>query len=108
MSRRVVVTGVGLLTSVGIGTECVWKAIREGVNGIAPITAFDSTGFNCRIAGEVKGFDPAEYIEKKEIKKMGRFIQFAIAASEFAVQGSGKRKPSARVYTSAAGLADSK
>ncbi len=88
MSRRVVVTGVGLLTSVGIGTECVWKAIREGVNGIAPITAFDSTGFNCRIAGEVKGFDPAEYIEKKEIKKMGRFIQFAIAASQFAVQDS--------------------
>ena len=76
------------MTSVGIGTKSVWEAIREGVNGIAPITAFDSTGFNCRIAGEVKGFDPAEYIEKKEIKKMGRFIQFAIAASEFAVQNS--------------------
>ena len=89
MPRRVVVTGVGLLTSVGIGTESVWEAIRKGVNGIAPITAFDPTGFNCRIAGEVKGFDPADYIEKKEIKKMGRFIQFAIAASEFAVQGAG-------------------
>ena len=77
------------MTSVGIGTESVWEAIRKGVNGIAPITAFDPTGFNCRIAGEVKGFDPADYIEKKEIKKMGRFIQFAIAASEFAVQGAG-------------------
>ena len=89
MSRRVVVTGVGLLTSVGIGTEAVWEAIKKGENGIAPITAFDPTCFNCRIAGEVKNFDPALYIEKKEIKKMGRFIQFAIAASEFAFQASG-------------------
>ena len=56
MSRRVVVTGVGLLTSVGIGTEAVWAAIKKGENGIAPITAFDPTCFNCRIAGEVKNF----------------------------------------------------
>ena len=84
-----VVTGVGLLTSVGIGTESVWEAIRNGVNGIETITSFDATGFACRIAGEVKGFDPANYIEKKEIKKMGRFIQFAIAASDFAVESSG-------------------
>ena len=78
-----------MLTSVGIGTEPVWEAIKRGENGIAPITAFDPTDFNCRIAGEVKNFDPALYIEKKEIKKMGRFIQFAIAASEFAYQASG-------------------
>ena len=78
-----------MLTSVGIGTEAVWEAIKKGENGIAPITAFDPTCFNCRIAGEVKNFDPALYIEKKEIKKMGRFIQFAIAASEFAFQASG-------------------
>ena len=89
MPRRVVVTGVGLLTSVGIGTEPVWKAIKSGQNGIGPITAFDATEFNSRIAGEVKGFDPAAYIEKKEIKKMGRFIQFAIAASEFALSSCG-------------------
>jgi 3-oxoacyl-[acyl-carrier-protein] synthase II len=89
LPRRVVVTGVGLLTSVGIGTEPVWEAIKKGQNGIGPITAFDATEFNCRIAGEVKGFDPGAYIEKKEIKKMGRFIQFAIAASEFALQASG-------------------
>jgi len=89
LPRRVVVTGVGLLTSVGIGTKPVWEAIKSGSNGIGPITAFDATDFNCRIAGEVKGFDPANYIEKKEIKKMGRFIQFAIAASQFAIEGAG-------------------
>lgn len=77
-----------MLTSVGIGTEPVWQAIKEGRSGIGPITAFDPTGFNCRIAGEVKGFDPGNYIEKKEIKKMGRFIQFAIAASDFAMESA--------------------
>jgi 3-oxoacyl-[acyl-carrier-protein] synthase II len=73
---------------VGIGTKPVWEAIKSGKNGIGPITAFDATEFNCRIAGEVKGFNPGDYIEKKEIKKMGRFIQFAIAASEFALEGA--------------------
>jgi 3-oxoacyl-[acyl-carrier-protein] synthase II len=77
-----------MLTSVGIGTEPVWQAIKQGQSGIGPITAFDPTGFNCRIAGEVKGFDPGNYIEKKEIKKMGRFIQFAIAASDFAMESA--------------------
>jgi 3-oxoacyl-[acyl-carrier-protein] synthase II len=89
LQRRVVVTGVGLLTSVGTGTERVWEAIKAGQSGIGPITAFDASNFKCRIAGEVKDFDPAAYIEKKEIKKMGRFIQFAIAATEFALQFSG-------------------
>jgi len=89
LQRRVVVTGVGLLTSVGIGTKPVWEAIKSGTNGIGPITAFDATDFNCRIAGEVKGFNPGDYIEKKEIKKMGRFIQFAIAAADFALKDSG-------------------
>ncbi|MGH9628685.1 MAG: beta-ketoacyl synthase N-terminal-like domain-containing protein, partial [Bryobacteraceae bacterium] len=89
MSRRVVVTGVGLLCPVGSGTEECWKAIREGKNGIGPISAFDAAAFNCRIAGEVKDFDPANWIEKKEIKKMGRFIQFAIAGSECALKASG-------------------
>jgi 3-oxoacyl-[acyl-carrier-protein] synthase II len=78
-----------MLTSVGIGTEPVWQAIKQGKSGIGPITAFDASEFSCRIAGEVKGFDPANYIEKKEIKKMGRFIQLAIAAADFAIQGSG-------------------
>ena len=82
-----------MLAPVGIGTEPVWQAIRSGQSGIGPITAFDATDFSCRIAGEVKGFDPANYIEKKEIKKMGRFIQLAIAAADFALQGSGFKVP---------------
>lgn len=74
-----------MLSAVGIGTEETWQSVREGRNGITRIEQFDATGFNCRIAGEVKSFDPANWVEKKEIKKMGRFIQFAIAASEFAM-----------------------
>jgi 3-oxoacyl-[acyl-carrier-protein] synthase II len=89
LSRRVVVTGVGLLTPLGIGTEATWEAIRAGRCGIGPITQFDASAFSCRIAGEVKGFEPASYIEKKEIKKMARFIQFAIAASDCAMRSSG-------------------
>ncbi|MBV9762112.1 MAG: beta-ketoacyl-ACP synthase II [Acidobacteriaceae bacterium] len=86
--RRVVVTGIGLLCSVGTGTEDCWKAICEGRNGIGAITQFDASDFTCRIAGEVKNFDPLLYIDKKDVKKMGRFIQFAMAASEFAVQSA--------------------
>ena len=89
MSRRVVVTGVGLVTPLGIGTQLTWDAILASKTGIARITQFDAADFSCRIAGEVKGFDPVQYIEKKEIKKMGRFIQFAIAAADFALKGSG-------------------
>jgi 3-oxoacyl-[acyl-carrier-protein] synthase II len=88
LPRRVVVTGVGLVSALGIGTDVTWEAIRAGKSGIGPITQFDATAFSCRIAGEVKGYDPAAFIEKKEIKKMGRFIQFAIAAAEFALRGS--------------------
>ena len=89
MSRRVVVTGVGLVSSLGVGTEETWQAIRAGREGISRIEQFDTNGFACRIAGEVKNFDPALYIERKEIKKMGRFIQFGIAATEFALAQSG-------------------
>jgi 3-oxoacyl-[acyl-carrier-protein] synthase II len=84
-----VVTGVGLLTPLGIGADASWEAIRAGKSGIARITQFDAAAFSCQIAGEVKGFNPADYIEKKEIKKMGRFIQFAIAAADFALKNSG-------------------
>lgn len=89
LSRRVVVTGVGLLSPLGIGTEKTWRAICRGQNGISRIEQFDAAAFACRIAGEVKDFDPGLYIERKEIKKMGRFIQFGIAASEFALAQSG-------------------
>jgi 3-oxoacyl-[acyl-carrier-protein] synthase II len=84
-----VVTGVGLVSPVGIGTEDTWQALKAAKSGIGPITAFDAAEFACRIAGEVKGFDPYKYIEKKEVKKMGRFIHFAIAASECAISCSG-------------------
>jgi 3-oxoacyl-[acyl-carrier-protein] synthase II len=78
-----------LVTPLGIGTEPSWQAIREGRSGVGRITQFDASAFACQIAGEVKEFDPSRYIEKKEIKKMGRFIQFAIAASECALAASG-------------------
>jgi len=86
--RRVVVTGVGLISSVGTGTEECWSALQRGESGVAPITHFDASEHSARIAGEVKHFDPLAYIDKKELKKMGRFIQFAIAASEFAVKSA--------------------
>ncbi|HXJ15964.1 MAG TPA: beta-ketoacyl-ACP synthase II [Candidatus Polarisedimenticolia bacterium] len=89
MSRRVVVTGVGLICGCGIGTEEVWSNLLAGKSGIGPVTHFDSTGFDCRIAGEVRGFDPLQWVEKKELKKMGRFIQFALAASDFAMRMAG-------------------
>lgn len=89
MARRVVVSGVGLVSAVGIGTDASWSGIRNGQNGIGPITQFDTTNFTCRIAGEVKGFDPLQYVDKKDVKKMARFIQLAMAASEFAVQSAG-------------------
>jgi len=86
LSRRVVVTGVGLVCACGIGTEESWTNIVAGRSGIATITHFDPTGYDCRIAGEVKNFDPLKWIEKKELKKMGRFIQLALAAADFAAR----------------------
>jgi 3-oxoacyl-[acyl-carrier-protein] synthase II len=86
LSRRVVVTGVGLVCGCGIGTEEVWKNLLAGRSGIGPITQFDPAAFDCRIAGEVRNFDPLQWVEKKELKKMGRFIQLAMAASDFAVR----------------------
>ncbi len=86
MTRRVVVTGVGLVCALGIGTDESWKNLIAGVSGIGPITHFDAAAFDCRIAGEVKNFDPFQWIEKKELKKMGRFIQLALAAADAAVK----------------------
>ncbi len=88
MTRRVVVTGVGLVCALGIGTEESWKNLLAGQSGVGPITLFDTTGFDCKIAGELKNFDPFQWIEKKELKKMGRFIQVALAAADFAVKMS--------------------
>jgi 3-oxoacyl-[acyl-carrier-protein] synthase II len=85
VTRRVVVTGIGLVSSLGIGTEANWRALCAGQSGIATITKFDAAQFATRIAGEVKGFDPLRFIEKKDVKKMDVFIQYAIAASQFAI-----------------------
>src|SRR5256885_17180787 len=87
-TRRVVVTGIGLVSSLGIGTDANWAALAAGTSGITTITKFDATQFATRIAGEVKGFDPLAFIEKKDVKKMDIFIQYAIAASQFAVDDS--------------------
>jgi 3-oxoacyl-[acyl-carrier-protein] synthase II len=87
--RRVVVTGMGLVSAVGIGTEETWKNVLAGKSGAAPITHFDTAGFPVTFAAEVKGFDPLQYVEKKELKKMGLFIQFALAASQFAMKQAG-------------------
>src|SRR5580693_4155507 len=89
LGRRVVVTGIGLICGVGNTTGEVWKAVLAGKSGVARITQFDSTSFACQIAAEVKNFDPLNFVEKKEVKKMGRFIHFAIAASDFAMKMSG-------------------
>jgi 3-oxoacyl-[acyl-carrier-protein] synthase II len=85
MNRRVVVTGIGLVSPVGIGTQANWDALCAGKSGIGSITRFDASAFATRFAGEVKGFDPLDFIEKKELKKMDIFIQFAVAASHYAV-----------------------
>jgi 3-oxoacyl-[acyl-carrier-protein] synthase II len=84
----VVVTGVGLVSPVGIGTEETWNGLVEGRSGVAPITLFDASHHSSRIAAEVKGFDPLNWVEKKEVKKMDRFIQFAVAAADRAIQDS--------------------
>lgn len=89
--RRVVVTGLGLVTPLGTGVEKTWKAICAGESGIGRITRFDPTGYDAQIAGEVKDFDPAQFIEKKEIKKMDTFIHYAVGAAQLAVDDAGLR-----------------
>lgn len=89
MPRRVVVTGIGLICSVGNNADAIWQALLAGKSGIGPITSFDAKDHPCKIAGEVKDFDASAYIEKKEVKKMGRFMHFAIAATDMALAQSG-------------------
>ena len=87
--RRVVITGVGMITPLGIGVEQSWNGLLAGRSGIGRITQFDAANFPTRIAGEVAGFNPEDYIEPKEIKKMDRFIHFALAAAQMAMNDSG-------------------
>jgi 3-oxoacyl-[acyl-carrier-protein] synthase II len=84
-TRRVVVTGIGLVSPLGIGTDVNWRALMTGQSGIGRITHFDASAYASQIAGEVKGFDPLQFVEKKDVKKMDVFIQYAIAAAQFAM-----------------------
>lgn len=84
--KRVVVTGMGAITPIGNTLAEYWEGLISGRNGIGPITAFDASNHAARIAGEVKGFDPANFLDRKEIKRMDRFSQFAVAASKQALQ----------------------
>jgi 3-oxoacyl-[acyl-carrier-protein] synthase II len=88
LNRRVVVTGIGLVSSLGIGTKANWDALVAGTSGVHRITKFDASGFAAQIAGEVKGFDPLQFIDKKDVKKMDVFIQYAVAAAQFAMDDS--------------------
>jgi 3-oxoacyl-[acyl-carrier-protein] synthase II len=89
MARRVVVTGIGLLCGIGKTAPEVWNNLLSGKSGMAPITSFDATGFPVTFAAEVKGFNPLDFMEKKEARKMGRFIHFALAAAHEAITRSG-------------------
>jgi 3-oxoacyl-[acyl-carrier-protein] synthase II len=86
--ERVVITGIGLVTPVGIGTEPTWRALLAGESGIAPITLFDTTGFRVQIAGEVKAWEPLDFIDKKKLKELDRFTQFAMGAGKLAIEDS--------------------
>jgi len=89
LARRVVVTGIGLICGVGNTTEEIWRNLLAGKSGVARITHFDAAQFACQIAAEVKKFDPLQFVEKKELKKMGRFIYLALAAADEAMKASG-------------------
>ncbi|MEW6685150.1 MAG: beta-ketoacyl-ACP synthase II [Candidatus Edwardsbacteria bacterium] len=84
--RRVVVTGMGAITPVGLNVEEFWSALKAGKNGVTKISRFDATKFSTQIAAEVKGFEPEKYIDKKEIKRMDRFVQFALASAIMAMK----------------------
>jgi len=89
LNRRVVITGMGLVTPLGIGVDETWGALCAGTSGIGEITRFDATEFQTRIAGEVKGFDPADFLPKKEARRTSQFIAYAIAATRMAIEDSG-------------------
>ena len=92
-NRRVVVTGIGLVSSLGIGTSENWSALTAGRSGVGTITKFDASQFATQIAGEVRGFNPLDFIEKKDVKKMDVFIQYAVAASQFTMDDGSKVTP---------------
>jgi 3-oxoacyl-[acyl-carrier-protein] synthase II len=96
LERRVVVTGIGMVSPLGVGTETNWSALLAGRSGVGPITRFDASRYPSRIAGEVKDFNPEDFIPKKDVKKMDRFIHFALAASQLAMEDAKLAIPPAR------------
>jgi 3-oxoacyl-[acyl-carrier-protein] synthase II len=91
MKRRVVITGVGAVTPLGVGVEASWQALCQGKSGVATVTAFDASDFRTRVAGEVKGFNPHDFIDRKLVRRGDRFIHFALAATRMALEDSGLR-----------------
>jgi len=89
MRRRVVVTGLGALTPVGNDVPSMWRALIEGASGTAPITKFDASTFPVRFAAELKGFDPSQYMDRKEIKRADPYTQYAVSASKQAMRDAG-------------------
>jgi len=89
MERRVVITGIGLVSPLGVGTEATWNALLAGTSGVGRVTKFDVTGYAAQIAAEVRGFDPLQFVDKKDVKKMDVFIQYAIAAAQGAMDDAG-------------------
>ncbi len=89
MKKRVVITGMGVISSLGFGVNEFWNSIKEGKSGISSIERFDATNFTAKVAAEIKDFDPTNYIDKKEAKRMDRYTQYAMAAAKFAVEDSG-------------------
>src|SRR4030043_552919 len=87
--RRVVITGLGVISCNGIGKDAFWNALKEGKSGIKRITRFDATSYPSQIAGEVDGFDPMDYMSPKSAKRMDKFAQFAVAAAKMAIEDSG-------------------
>lgn len=89
LKNRVVITGLGVISPVGIGKANFWEALIQGKSGLGPLTRFDATDFSAKIAGEVKDFDPADYLDRKESRRMDRFAQFAVAGSKMAIEDAG-------------------
>ena len=88
-NRRVVVTGMGAITPIGNSVEEFWNGIKEGKTGFGPITYFDTADYRCKLAAEVKDFDPAQYMDKKSARRMEQFCQFAVAAAGQAISDAG-------------------
>ena len=89
MKRRVVVTGMGAITPIGNSVEAFWKSVKEEKIGFAPITYFDTTEYRCKLAAQVKDFEPADYMDKKAARRMEQFCQFAVAATGEAIRDAG-------------------